>query len=54
MEFGSREIGSAQGLAEIERNQDALRHCIEEAKRLAEDSQFLLDRSSHSGEEPLS
>lgn len=50
MEFASQEIGSAQGLAEIERTQDELRHCIEEAKRLAEDSQLLLDRSTHAGE----
>jgi hypothetical protein len=35
-----------QGLAEIEKTQDELRHCIDEAKRLAEASQLLLDRSA--------
>jgi hypothetical protein len=35
-----------QGLAEIEKTQAELRHCIDEAKRLAEASQLLLDRSA--------
>lgn len=47
MEFAPNPIRTEQGLAEIERDQDDLRLCIEEAKRLAEDSQQLLDRSLH-------
>jgi hypothetical protein len=52
MNLASQETGSEQGLAEIERNQAELRHCIDEAKRLAEASQLLLDRSAdHADEE---
>ncbi len=51
MAFAVQDTGSEQGLAEIERTQAELRHCIEEAKRLAEDSQELLDRSAHGPDE---
>jgi hypothetical protein len=51
MAFGSQDSGSEQGLAEIERNQAELRHCIEEARRLAEDNQELLDRSAHAADD---
>ena len=51
MAFGAQDSGSDQGLAEIEKDQAELLHCIEEAKRLAEDNQELLDRSAHAADE---
>jgi hypothetical protein len=41
-----------EGYSAIEKNQEELRHCIDEAKRLAEASQQLLDRSAdHSNDQ---